>query len=145
MPLPVAVAHTEQLLSALRMWLHLCEATMDMNGKANVLLIDDQPGKLISYEIMFEELNGNISQTSSANEVLIRGYPGHRSCEPRGRYRFLSRVPGGTIRKLENNPTQRENKACSNGRTPSKWRRSSLRQFPQSQTYYKGRPCARGA
>src|SRR5882672_7274730 len=43
---------------------------MDPNGKVNVLLVDDQAGKLMSYEVMLEELNENIVKTSSAKEAL---------------------------------------------------------------------------
>jgi two-component sensor histidine kinase/DNA-binding response OmpR family regulator len=43
---------------------------MDPNGKVNVLLVDDQPGKLMSYEVMLEELGENIIKTSSAKEAL---------------------------------------------------------------------------
>jgi PAS domain S-box-containing protein len=40
------------------------------NGKVNVLLVDDQPGKLMSYEVMLAELGENIIKTSSAKEAL---------------------------------------------------------------------------
>src|ERR1700704_4113287 len=43
---------------------------MDPDGKVNVLLVDDQPGKLMSYEVMLEELNENVIKTSSAKEAL---------------------------------------------------------------------------
>ena len=36
----------------------------------NVLLVDDQPGKLLSYEVMLEELDENLISTSSAKEAL---------------------------------------------------------------------------
>jgi PAS domain S-box-containing protein len=36
----------------------------------NVLLVDDQPGKLLSYEVMLEELGENLIATSSAKEAL---------------------------------------------------------------------------
>src|ERR1700733_3538997 len=36
----------------------------------NVLLVDDQPGKLLSYEVMLEELGENLISTSSAKEAL---------------------------------------------------------------------------
>ena len=36
----------------------------------NVLLVDDQPGKLLSYEVMLEELGENLVSTSSAKEAL---------------------------------------------------------------------------
>src|ERR1700744_3728853 len=36
----------------------------------NVLLVDDQPGKLLSYEVMLEELGENLISTSSAKDAL---------------------------------------------------------------------------
>ena len=36
----------------------------------NVLLVDDQPGKLLSYEVMLDELGENLVKTSSAQEAL---------------------------------------------------------------------------
>jgi PAS domain S-box-containing protein len=36
----------------------------------NVLLVDDQPGKLLSYDVMLEELGENLISTSSAKEAL---------------------------------------------------------------------------
>ena len=36
----------------------------------NVLLVDDQPGKLLSYEVMLEELDENLVAVSSAREAL---------------------------------------------------------------------------
>ena len=36
----------------------------------NVLLVDDQPGKLLSYEVMLEELGENLVPVSSAKEAL---------------------------------------------------------------------------
>ena len=43
---------------------------MDSNGKINVLLVDDQPAKLLSYEVMLEELGENLIKVSSATEAL---------------------------------------------------------------------------
>jgi PAS domain S-box-containing protein len=43
---------------------------MDANGRVNVLLVDDQPGKLLSYEVMLGELDENLIKTSSAKEAL---------------------------------------------------------------------------
>lgn len=43
---------------------------MDPNDQVNVLLVDDQPGKLLSHEVMLEELGENIIKTSSAKEAL---------------------------------------------------------------------------
>src|SRR5580698_3492807 len=43
---------------------------MDPNGKINVLLVDDQPAKLLSYEVMLEELNENLIKAPSAKAAL---------------------------------------------------------------------------
>ncbi len=43
---------------------------MDPQDQVNVLLVDDQPGKLLSHEVMLEELGENIIKTSSAKEAL---------------------------------------------------------------------------
>lgn len=43
---------------------------MDPSGKINVLLVDDQPAKLLSYEVMLEELGENLIKASSAKEAL---------------------------------------------------------------------------
>ena len=43
---------------------------MNADGKVNVLLVDDQPGKLLSYEVMLAELGENLIKTSSAKEAL---------------------------------------------------------------------------
>jgi PAS domain S-box-containing protein len=43
---------------------------MDADGRVNVLLVDDQPGKLLSYEVMLDELGENLIKTSSAKEAL---------------------------------------------------------------------------
>jgi PAS domain S-box-containing protein len=41
-----------------------------MSNKVNILLVDDQPGKLLSYEVMLRDLNENLLMASSANEAL---------------------------------------------------------------------------
>ena len=41
-----------------------------MMDKVNVLLVDDQPGKLMSHEVMLEDLGENIIKASSAKEAL---------------------------------------------------------------------------
>src|SRR6202521_4257245 len=41
-----------------------------MNEKVNVLLVDDQPDKLLAYEGILHELNENLVKTSSAREAL---------------------------------------------------------------------------
>jgi PAS domain S-box-containing protein len=38
--------------------------------KVNVLLVDDQPDKLLAYEVILEQLNENLVKTSSAREAL---------------------------------------------------------------------------
>ena len=38
--------------------------------KANILLVDDQPGKLASYEVILSELDENLLKASSAKEAL---------------------------------------------------------------------------
>jgi two-component sensor histidine kinase/DNA-binding response OmpR family regulator len=43
---------------------------MTQNDKVNVLLVDDQPAKLISYEVILSELNENLIQASSGREAL---------------------------------------------------------------------------
>ena len=43
---------------------------MEAGAKVNVLLVDDQPGKLLSHEVMLEELGENLIKTSSAKEAL---------------------------------------------------------------------------
>jgi PAS domain S-box-containing protein len=41
-----------------------------MSEKVNVLLVDDQPEKLLAYEVILGELNENLVKTSSAREAL---------------------------------------------------------------------------
>ncbi len=43
---------------------------MTKEDAVNVLLVDDQPGKLLAYEVMLEELGENLISTSSATEAL---------------------------------------------------------------------------
>jgi two-component sensor histidine kinase len=43
---------------------------MSGNQKANILLVDDQPGKLASYEVILSELDENLLKASSAKEAL---------------------------------------------------------------------------
>jgi PAS domain S-box-containing protein len=38
--------------------------------RANILMVDDQPGKLLSYEVILRELNENLIQARSAREAL---------------------------------------------------------------------------
>src|SRR5215469_2623230 len=41
-----------------------------MSEKVNVLLVDDQPDKLLAYEVILSELNENLVKASSAREAL---------------------------------------------------------------------------
>ena len=43
---------------------------MTGNEKVNILLVDDQPGKLLTYEAILAELNENLVKASSGNEAL---------------------------------------------------------------------------
>jgi two-component sensor histidine kinase/response regulator RpfG family c-di-GMP phosphodiesterase len=43
---------------------------MDTTDKINVLLVDDQPAKLLSYEVMLAELGENLIKAQSAREAL---------------------------------------------------------------------------
>src|SRR5579872_3067874 len=40
------------------------------NEKVNILMVDDQPGKLLSYEVILEELGENLIKASSGKEAL---------------------------------------------------------------------------
>jgi PAS domain S-box-containing protein len=43
---------------------------MSSDGKVNILLVDDQPAKLLSYETILSELGENLIKASSAREAL---------------------------------------------------------------------------
>jgi signal transduction histidine kinase len=43
---------------------------MSPDEKINILMVDDQPGKLLSYEVMLEELGENLIKASSGREAL---------------------------------------------------------------------------
>ena len=43
---------------------------MSASEKVNILLVDDQPGKLLTYEVMLRDLGENLLVASSANEAL---------------------------------------------------------------------------
>src|SRR5215475_1730080 len=43
---------------------------MMQSDKVNILLVDDQPAKLISYEVILRELGENLIQASSGREAL---------------------------------------------------------------------------
>ena len=40
------------------------------NDKINILMVDDQPAKLLSYEVILEELGENLIKASSGKEAL---------------------------------------------------------------------------
>src|SRR5262249_849226 len=64
--------NTEQLLSALRMWLHRYprRGAMPSAHKVNILLVDDQPAKLLSYEAILAGLDERLIKAASAKEAL---------------------------------------------------------------------------
>ena len=43
---------------------------MTSNDRVNVLLVDDQPAKLLSYEVILQELGENLIKTASAREAF---------------------------------------------------------------------------
>ncbi len=43
---------------------------MEDHEKVNILMVDDQPAKLLSYEVILEELGENLIKATSANEAL---------------------------------------------------------------------------
>src|SRR6266850_2610718 len=43
---------------------------MTSNDKVNILLVDDQPAKLLAYEVILRELGENLFRASSAREAL---------------------------------------------------------------------------
>src|ERR1700752_983403 len=43
---------------------------MKADEKVNILLVDDQPAKLLSYEVILSELGENLVKANSANEAL---------------------------------------------------------------------------
>ncbi len=43
---------------------------MEDHEKVNILMVDDQPSKLLSYEVILEELGENLIKATSANEAL---------------------------------------------------------------------------
>lgn len=46
------------------------EPVMMISDKVNILMVDDQPGKLLSYEAILEELGENLIKATSAKEAL---------------------------------------------------------------------------
>src|SRR6266404_2511855 len=45
-------------------------AAMSINDQVNILLVDDQPAKLLSYEVILRELGENLIKAGSAREAL---------------------------------------------------------------------------
>lgn len=43
---------------------------MTVSDKVNILLVDDQPAKLLSYEVILQDLGENLLKASSANEAF---------------------------------------------------------------------------
>ena len=43
---------------------------MEQDDKVNILLVDDQPAKLLSYEVVLRDLNENLIKATSATEAL---------------------------------------------------------------------------
>src|ERR1700677_2599200 len=43
---------------------------MTTNEKVNILIVDDQPGKLLSYEVILAELGENLIKATSGKEAL---------------------------------------------------------------------------
>src|SRR6202165_3717964 len=43
---------------------------MISNDRVNVLLVDDQPAKLLSYEVILQQLGENLIKTASAREAF---------------------------------------------------------------------------
>ncbi len=46
------------------------QSPMNVEEKVNILMVDDQPGKLLSYEAILEELGENLIKATSAKEAL---------------------------------------------------------------------------
>ena len=43
---------------------------MNSQDRVNILMVDDQPGKLLSYEAILSQLSENLIKAHSANEAL---------------------------------------------------------------------------
>jgi CheY-like chemotaxis protein len=46
------------------------ENAVENKDRVNILLVDDQPGKLLSYEVMLAELGENLVAVTSAKDAL---------------------------------------------------------------------------
>ena len=62
--------NTEQLLSGFACGCTAEVSTMVQDDKVNILLVDDQPAKLMSYEVVLRELDENLIKAHSAREAL---------------------------------------------------------------------------
>src|SRR5262252_4257562 len=56
-----AFVHTPHVAASLR---------MDMSSKTNILMVDDQPSKLLSYETILGSLGENLIRATSGQEAL---------------------------------------------------------------------------
>src|SRR5580692_8774082 len=50
----------------------MIESMMTVHEKTNILMVDDQPGKLLSYEAVLADLGENLVKATSAQEALER-------------------------------------------------------------------------
>ena len=50
----------------------VCKHKMDTESKVNILLVDDQPAKLLSYEAILKDLDENLVKASSGREALAQ-------------------------------------------------------------------------
>ena len=86
---------------------------MSKEEAVNVLLVDDQPGKLLSYQVMLEELGENLVPVTSAQEalafllktevavMLVHAAPVRRvQWRRHSQNPFLSRYRVSTLRKM---------------------------------------------
>jgi DNA-binding response OmpR family regulator len=46
------------------------ESVTKMPDRVNILMVDDQPGKLLSYKVVLAELGGNLIKAQSGKEAL---------------------------------------------------------------------------
>src|SRR5580704_4235280 len=51
---------------------------MKQQEKVNILMVDDQPGKLLSYEVILKELNENLIKAHSGR--VARSFAQNRHC-----------------------------------------------------------------
>ena len=53
---------------------------MKADDKVNILMVDDQPAKLLSYEVILAELGENLIKATTASEALE--HPARRQMSP---------------------------------------------------------------